>query len=345
MITQQTMRVLLAERPVNRPARPSDFLIERAPLRDLEDGEVLVRTIYLSLDPYMRGRMSAVKSYTAPVAVGDVMAGEVVGEVVASRDPAFAPGTHVLGDAGWQSHAILPGRILTPVARDGLPLSHHLGVLGMPGMTAYFALLDVCRPRAGETVLVSAAAGAVGQIVCQIAKLQGCRVVATAGADDKVAWLKDELGVDAAINYKGKDADRLAADLKEACPDGIDVFFDNVGGVLHDAVMRRLAMHGRIVICGTISVYDSLEQPEIGPRWLRQILVKRARIQGFLVSDYADRRSEFLDRMKQWLADGRVRYREDIAEGLERAPEAFIGMMAGANRGKQLVRVGAEDLP
>ncbi len=337
-MTEANRRIVLAERPVNRAVVETDFRLERTPLAVPDDGQVLVRTLWLSLDPYMRTRMSAMKSYTPPIGIGEVMIGEVVGEVVQSRHPEFNEGDCVLARSGWQAYTALPGDELTRIDADAAPLSHYLGVLGMPGMTAYFGLLDLGRPQPEQTVLVSAAAGAVGQIVGQIAKLKGCHVIGTAGSDDKLAYVTSELGFDGGINYKGKDAEVLAAEVAECCPAGVDVFFDSVGGTLHDAVMQNLAMHARTVIVGTIARANELESPDIGPRWLRQILVKRATVQGFLVWDYSDRTTEFRRVMSAWLREGRIKYREDAAEGLEAAPRAFIGMLAGHNLGKQLVR-------
>lgn len=333
-------RWLLAERPVNRPVRESDFRLDTAPLPQPGEGQVLLHTRYLSLDPYMRGRMSTGRSYAQPVAIGEVMTGEVVAEIVASRHPGFRPGDIVLARSGWQEYAVLPGAEAEKIDPAGMPLSYYLGILGMPGATAYFALLDIGKPKAGETVLVSAASGAVGQAVGQIAKLKGCRVIGTAGAADKIAYVKDELGFDAAIDYKGKDMQALADAFAALAPNGIDVFFDNVGGVVHDAAMLSLALHARIIICGAISIYNEMEKPDTGIRWMRQLLIKRALMKGFLVWDYREQNAEFRRTMSAWLREGKIRYREDIVEGIEATPRAFIGLLAGANRGKLLVRVG-----
>jgi NADPH-dependent curcumin reductase CurA len=335
-------RFLLADRPEGRAVRESDFRLGTTPLPAPGDGEVLVRTLYLSLDPYMRGRMSAARSYAPPVELGAVMAGEVVAEVVQSRAAGFAAGDKVLAYAGWQEYAAIPAKAcerIDPTLSDGLPLSYFLGVLGMPGATAYFALDTIGKPKSGETVLISAASGAVGQVAGQIAKLTGCKVVATAGSAEKLAYVTGELGFDVGIDYKDKDAKTLAAELAVHAPDGIDVFFDNVGGVTHDAVMMNLALRGRIIICGAISAYDRLGQPDVGPRWNRQLLVKRALMQGFLVGDHRARYPEFRARMGAWLKSGAIRYKEDIVDGIAAAPRAFIGLLAGANRGKMLVRV------
>ncbi len=336
------LRFLLAERPEGRAVRETDFRLESAPLPQPAEGQLLLRTLFLSLDPYMRGRMSAARSYAPPTEIGAVMTGEVVAEVMESRAAGFAQGDIVLAYAGWQQYAVLPAKACEKIDRaalGGLPLSYLLGALGMPGGTAYFALDTIGKPKAGETVLISAAAGAVGQVAGQIAKLAGCKVIATAGAADKLDYVTKELGFDIGIDYKGKDAAALSAELAQHAPQGIDVFFDNVGGVLHDAVMMNLALRARTIICGSISSYDRLGQPDIGPRRNRHLLVKRALVQGFLVGDHRARWGEFRARMTEWLRSGRIKYREDIVDGIEAAPRAFIGLLAGANRGKLLVRV------
>ncbi len=335
-------RLLLAERPEGRAVKASDFKFDVAPVASPAEGQVLLRTLFLSLDPYMRGRMSAARSYAVPVELGAVMTGEVVAEIVESRAPGFAPGDIVLAHAGWQEYAVMPAKAVERVDRaqlGDLPPSYLLGVLGMPGATAYFALETIGKPQPRETVLISAASGAVGQVAGQIAKLKGCRVIGTAGAADKLAYVTQELGFDAGIDYTGKDADALTTAIAAHAPSGVDVFFDNVGGVTHDAAMMNLALHARIIICGVISSYDRLGQPDIGQRWNRQLLVKRALMQGFLVSDHRARWGEFRAQMAAWLHGGRIRYREDIVDGIEAAPAAFIGLLSGANRGKMLVRV------
>lgn len=334
-------RFVLAERPVMRAPRPDDFRLVEGPLPRPQDGEVLVRTIFLSLDPYMRGRISAARSYARGVEPGETMVGEVVGEVLDARAPGFQAGDIVRGHLGWQNYGVLPAGQLHRIAADGYPLSYHLGVLGMPGRTAYFALLDIGRPQPGETVLVSAASGAVGQLVGQIARIKGARAVGIAGGQAKVDYVR-AIGFDAAFDYKGKDDEALAAAVAEACPDGVDVYFDNVGGAIHDAAMANLALRGRVIICGTISGYNRLEQPDIGRRHLRTLLVKRARMQGFLVSDYVAREAEFRADMPKWLKEGRIRYREDVIDGFERTPGAFAGLLEGKNFGKLVVRVGED---
>ncbi|HTZ78568.1 MAG TPA: NADP-dependent oxidoreductase [Stellaceae bacterium] len=339
---QSNTRIVLAERPANRPVRESDFAVETVSVPEPGEGEVLLRALWLSLDPYMRGRMSAARSYAKSVEIGAVMTGETVSEVIASRAAGFKPGDIVLAQSGWQQYAVLPAVETQRIEPSDMPLSYFLGVLGMPGLTAYSALLGVGQPKPGETVLISAASGAVGQLAGQIAKIKGCRVIGTAGAADKLAYVRDELGFDAVVNYKGKDHTALAAELAALAPDGIHVFYDNVGGAVHDAVMANLALHARVIIVGTIAIYDRLETPDTGIRWNRQLMVKRARMEGFLVWDWRHQTEEFRREVSAWLRSGKVRYREDIVDGIAAAPRAFMGLLAGENRGKMLVRVAAD---
>jgi NADPH-dependent curcumin reductase CurA len=301
-------------------------------------GQVLVQAIYLSVDPYMRGRMSDADSDVRPLAIGELMPGGVVGRVLESEDPKFAIGGIVQGMLGWQDYAVLPGNELRAIDEDLAPIQTALGVLGMPGLTAYFGLLDVCHPKAGQTVVVSGAAGAVGMLVGQLARIMGCRVVGVAGSDAKVSFLRNDLGFDGAFNYKTVPVPDWQGRLAELCPKGIDVYFDNVGGAISDAVLCLINVGARIAICGQISQYN-LEAAELGPRWFGQLAVKRAKAQGFLVSDYAERFPEGLRGMGQWLRQGKLKHPEDVAQGLENAPEAFIGMLKGRNLGKQLVQV------
>jgi NADPH:quinone reductase len=328
-------QITLASRPVGLP-KTSDFNLVYSPLPSPAAGEVLVRSIYLSLDPYMRGRMSDADSYARPVAIGEVMTGGAVALVVDSEDPSFRAGDAVEGMLGWQEYAVVRGREIRKLDPGLAPISTALGVLGMPGLTAFFGLLDICNPQRGETVVVSGAAGAVGMLVGQIAKIRGCRVVGVAGSGAKISWLLDELGFDAAFNYKA-DVD-FHAKLAELCPGGIDVYFDNVGGALTDAVLRRINARARVAVCGQISQYN-LEEPEVGPRWLGQLIVKQAKVQGFLVSGYAERFPEGLAQLARWLQQGKLKYREDVAQGIAAAPQAFIGMLQGKNQGKQLVQL------
>ncbi len=332
-------RIILARRPVGEPVA-EDFRLETGPVPQPGEGEVLVRTRLLSLDPYMRGRISGVKSYARGVEIGETMVGGTVGEVVASNDPAWKPGDTVLTASGWQDYAVAKGGTLARApGAEGVPLSAALGVLGMPGMTAYTGLREIGRPKSGETVVVAAASGAVGSVVGQIAKIMGCRVVGIAGGAEKVAYVKDVLGFDAAVDHRGSD---LPARLAEACPDGIDVYFENVGGAVWDAVFPLLNFFARIPVCGLIAQYNAVGTPE-GPdrfaAFMRQVLTKRLTMRGFIVSDFAALKPDFDRDMAVWVRDGRVKYREDVVDGLENAPAAFIGLLRGANFGKLVVRV------
>ena len=326
-------QVRLKSRPVGAPS-PANFDIVDAPMPVAADPEsVLRRTRYLSLDPYMRGRMSDAPSYATPVAVGATMVGHTVSEVIESRNPRFSPGDIVAGYDGWQQFAVSNGAELRKLD-PAVPMSASLGVLGMPGMTAYVGLLDIGQPRPGETVVVSAASGAVGSVVGQLAKIKGCRAVGVAGSPAKCRYVVDELGFDACVNYK---ADEFRTDLSNACPDGVDVYFENVGGAVLAAVLRLLNRGARIPLCGLIAEYNATENTP-GPN-LRPLLVNRALIKGFIVSDHNDRAPAFLQEMTPLVRDGRIRYREDIVEGLDAAPTAFIGLLEGRNFGKLLVRV------
>jgi NADPH-dependent curcumin reductase CurA len=336
-------RVLLKRRPVGEP-KPTDFEIADAPVPTPQDGEILVRTIWLSLDPYMRGRMNDVKSYAPSVELGQPMVGGTVGEVVESRDAAFRPGDFVLTYGGWQAYHIARSagaRVgpFGPIKLDprAAPISTALGVLGMPGMTAYVGLYDLGQPKPGETVVVSAAAGAVGSVVGQLAKIRGCRVVGIVSTREKCEYALKELDFDACVSYRVPD---LAAVLRDACPHGVDVYFDNVGGDVLKAVLRVVNPFARIPLCGIISQYNAAEPPP-GPN-LGPVLVNRVTIRGFIVSDHIDRMPQFLADCGRWVREGRLKYREEIVEGLDRAPEAFIGLLRGRNVGKMLVQVGAD---
>jgi NADPH-dependent curcumin reductase CurA len=334
-------QIVLASRPIGFP-KESDFKLVQSPIPSPGEGEVLVRSVYLSVDPYMRGRMNEVGSYAPPVKIGQVMVGGVAGQVVQSKDPGLAGGDYVAGEIGWQQYGVAPAATLRKLDPKIAPISTGVGVLGMPGMTAYFGLLDICDPKPGETVFVSGAAGAVGSLVGQIAKIKGCRAVGTAGSDRKVDYLISELGFDAAFNYKT--VGDYPAKLRELCPDGIDVYFDNVGGAITDAVFGQLNRRARISICGQISQYN-LEKPEMGPRLLWVLLVKQARAEGFLVPQFIDRWPEGIKQMASWVGEGKLKYHEDIEQGIENAPRAFIGMLNGKNLGKQLVQIAHEVFP
>lgn len=329
-------QIVLAARPIGFP-KDSDFKLIESPIPNAGDGQILVQSIFISVDPYMRGRMNDVKSYAPPVAIGGVMGGGAVGKVIQSNNAAFNEGDIVEGMFGWQEYAVSNGQGVRKIDPSLAPISTALGILGMPGLTAYFGLLEIGKPQPGETVVVSGAAGAVGSIVGQIAKIKGCRAIGIAGADDKVAYLTGELGFDAAFNYKT--VDDYHAKLKECCPNGIDVYFDNVGGAITDAVFRLINTKARISICGQISQYN-LEDVELAPRLiLTSLLVKQARAEGFLVFQFADRYPEALRQMSEWLNEGKLKYAEDIEEGIENTPRAFMAMLKGRNTGKQLVKI------
>jgi len=298
-----------------------------------------VRLLYVSVDPYMRGRMNDVKSYAPPAQIGEVMGAGAVGLVVNSQSAQFETGDFVEGFFGWQEYAISDGKGVRKLDPSLGSLSTALGVLGIPGLTAYFGLLDIGRPQRGETVVISGAAGAVGSIAGQIAKINGCRVVGIAGSDQKIACLRDELGFDAAFNYKT--TPDYYAELEELCPNGVDVYFDNVGGPITDAVFRFINTSARIVLCGQIAQYND-EKPGTGPRLLSRLIVKQARAEGFLVFQFAPRYAEGLKQMAAWLKAGKLKYREQFVDGIENTPRAFIGMLQGENTGKQLVRVAKE---
>jgi NADPH-dependent curcumin reductase CurA len=327
-------QVLLKRRPTGAPT-PADFAIAEAPLPDPGEGEVLVRGIYLSLDPYMRGRISGVRSYARPVEVGAVMEGRVVGEVARSRDPAFREGDYVLGGFGWQLYSAVSGKGLLKLDPAEAPLSTALGVLGMPGLTAYVGLSEIGRPQRGETVVVSAASGAVGAVVGQLAKQAGTRVVGIAGGADKCRWVETGLGFDACIDHRASD---LGVALDRACPKGIDVYWENVGGAVQHAVFPRLNDFGRIVMCGMVAEYNDVE-PRPGPN-LTSAVRRRLKIQGFIVSDQWQRFAEYRAMAAPLLKSGELKYREDIVDGLDRAPEAFIGLLQGRNFGKLVVKLG-----
>jgi NADPH-dependent curcumin reductase CurA len=329
-------QIRLKSRPAGMPSA-DNFETVDAPMPALGDGDVLRRTTYLSLDPYMRGRMSAGPSYAAPVNLNDVMCGHTVSEVVESRNPDFSRGDVVTGYDGWQEYAVSNGKDLRKLDPAAVPISTAIGVLGMPGATAYVGFLDIGQPRPGETVVVSAASGAVGSIVGQLAKIKGCRAVGIAGSPDKCRYVVDELGFDACINYK---TDDLVPALSAACPQGVDIYFENVGGRVFAAILRVINRGARIPLCGMIAEYNATADPG-GPN-LRPLLVQRAMIKGFIVSDHFDRFPAFLKEMTPLVREGRVKYREDIVEGLDAAPSALVGLFEGKNFGKMLVRVAPD---
>ncbi len=330
MTTSREIR--LAARPSGAP-QPSDFELAEVDLPEPGEGELLIRNACLSVDPYMRGRMNDARSYLPPFQLGEPLSGGAVGQVVVSHNDEWPEGSWVVHSLGWREAAVSDGTGLLPVDPSLAPVSTALGVLGMTGLTAYVGLLDVGRVREGETVFVSGAAGAVGSVAGQIAKLKGCRVIGSAGTPDKVAWVR-ELGFDEVFDYR-------ETDTREALAEGIDVYFDNVGGATLEAAIGALRRNGRVVACGAISQYNATEaQP--GPRNLFMVVTKRLRIEGFIVSDHYDRFPAFLADMGAWVREGKVRYRETIVEGIENAPAAFMGLLQGDNVGKMLVKVGPE---
>jgi NADPH-dependent curcumin reductase len=326
-------RILLAGRP-QAAVTLENFRIEEAPVPQPGEGEVLVRNEWLSLDPYMRGRMSEAKSYVPPVEVGGLMVGQTVGEVVDSRHPGFHRGDRVLTSLGWQAYGVAKGKELRIVDAAHVPASYYLGILGMPGLTAWFGLLEIGKPKAGETLVVSAASGAVGSVVGQLGKSKGMRVVGIAGGREKCDYVVRELGFDACVDYK---AGRLQDDLRAACPSGIDVDFENVGGEILDTVLRQMNVFSRIVVCGLIAEYNAT-QP-YAYRAMRSILVNRIRMQGMIVFDWKERYEEALADLGARVAAGKLRYKESVVEGLENAPRGLIELLAGKNFGKQLVKL------
>jgi NADPH-dependent curcumin reductase CurA len=326
-------QILLKSRPEGAPSA-DNFQLTEAPIPEPGDGEVLMRTLYLSLDPYMRGRMSAAKSYAAPAAVGQPMVGGTVGEIVASRNAKYAVGDIVLGYGGWQDYAVSNGAGLRKLDPSAAPVSIALGVLGMPGMTAYVGLLEIGQPKGGETVVVAAASGAVGSVVGQIAKIKGCRAVGIAGGPEKCRFVAEELEFDACVDHRAQDFSRR---LEAACPKGIDVYFENVGGAVQQAVWPLLNDFARIPVCGLIAQYNATA-PMPGPDMF-SVLRKRLLLRGFIVTDFAAKQAEFLRDMGEWVRSGRVKYREHVVDGLENAPESFLGLLQGKNFGKMLVRV------
>ncbi|MEO7337989.1 MAG: NADP-dependent oxidoreductase [Caldimonas sp.] len=332
-------QIHLASRPDGEPTA-ANFRFVDAPVAELREGQVRVRNHYLSLDPYMRGRMNDAKSYAVPQELGAVMGGGTVGEVVESRHASYKPGDHVVGMGGWQQSFVADGAatgMLRKVDTARIPLSAYLGAVGMPGVTAWYGLMKICEPKAGQTIVVSAASGAVGSVVGQLAKARGCRAVGTAGGPDKCRYVVEELGFDACIDYKAHaEPQSLVAALKEATPDGIDGCFENVGGAVLDATLGRMNAFGRIALCGMISGYNGEPIPLRHPQL---ILQSRLRVEGFIVSEHMDVWPEALKELGTLVATGKLKYRESIAEGLDAAPEAFIGLLKGRNFGKQLVKL------
>ena len=341
MSAEKNRQILLASRPEGEP-RPENFKLVETEIPKAGLDQMLLQTIYLSLDPYMRGRMSAGPSYAAPVEVGGVMEGRAVCEVVTSNIPHFRGGDIVVATTGWQDYLLSDGRGVQKVDPALAPISYFIGVLGMPGLTAYTGLLNIGRPRSGETLVVAAASGAVGSVVGQIGKIKGCRVIGIAGGDQKCRFVKEELGFDECLDHRAPD---LAPLLREACPKGIDIYFENVAGAVFDAVLPLLNNFARIPVCGLIAQYSATSLPagpDRVPLLMREILVKRLTFRGFIVYDFAAQADDFLREMSGWLREGRVKYREDITDGLENAPRELIGLLKGENFGKKLIRLHPE---
>jgi hypothetical protein len=328
-------QIVLASRPKGMPDA-STFQFQAVQLPDVKDGEVLVRATHFSVDPYMRGRMNDAKSYIPPFEVGQPIAGGAIAEVIESKADGFAPGDLVTGSLPWATQAVVAGKTLKKIDTSLAPASYYLGVLGMPGLTAYFGLLDIGKPKAGETVVVSGAAGAVGILVGQIAKIQGCRVIGIAGSDDKVTLLKEQFGFDDVVNYKT--APDLSRAIADACPNGVDVYFDNVGGEVSDAVIQHLNVHARIPLCGQIALYNTTEVP-IGPRIQPMLLTRSVLMQGFTIGNYQARFGEGIHQLAAWVEEGKLRYTETIVKGFDKLPEAMLGLFTGQNTGKMLVEV------
>ncbi|HUS24599.1 MAG TPA: NADP-dependent oxidoreductase [Candidatus Binatia bacterium] len=327
----------LAQRPVGLPKR-SDFQLLETPVAEPADGQVLVKVLMLSLDPAMRGWMNQGKSYIPPVNIGEVMRAGGGGVVLKSKDPAFKAGDHVTGMFGVQDYAVLAAKDLTRVDVREVPLQRYLNVLGHAGVTAYYGLLDVGQPRPGDTVVVSGAGGAVGSVVGQIAKIKGCRAIGIAGGPDKCRWLTEDLGFDAAIDYKAGGIPDLIMQLREHCPKGVNVYFDNVGGDILDTVLTQLALKARVVVCGAISQYNATQAPK-GPSNYLSLLVNRARMEGMVVFDYAARYGEAIAQMAQWMKEGQLKAREDVVSGLETFPESLLKLFSGENTGKLVLKV------
>ena len=337
MNAKVSREIRLKNRPVGLPAE-SDFELAEVTIPEVRTSEILVQNIYMSVDPYMRGRMVDRKSYLPPFQLNQPLEGSCVGRVVESKNEQFQVGDFVLGRLGWRENFISDGKGILKIDPKVAPIQAFLGTLGMPGLTAYVGLLDIGKPKAGETVFVSAAAGAVGSVVCQIAKLKGCYVVGSAGSDAKVSWLLEEAGVDAAYNYKK--VENVITEVGKNCPKGIDVYYENVGGIHLQAALAHMNKFGRIVMCGTIATYNAT-QPVAGPTNLSNVTTKQLTLQGFIVGDRQNKLQQFYADMGKWIAEGKIKWKETIVEGLENAPRAFIGLFKGENLGKMIVKIGA----
>ena len=338
MTQTKSREIRLKNRPEGLPGE-NDFELAEVELPDPSEGEILVQNIYMSVDPYMRGRMYDRESYIPPFQIGKPLEGGCIGRVIESKNGPFQIGDNVVGMLGWREHFVSDGQGLLKIEPGIAPIQTHLGILGMPGLTAYAGLLHIGNPKEGETVFVSAASGAVGSVVCQIAKLKGCHVVGSAGSDEKISWLLNEAGIDAAFNYK-KVTD-IIAEVGKHCPQGIDVYFENVGGAHLEAALEHMNPHGRIVMCGMISMYNATE-PVPGPANLAHIITKKLTMQGFIVTDHFDKMQQFHKDMAKWIGEHKIKWKETVVDGIENAPGAFIGLFKGENFGKMIVKIGSD---
>lgn len=327
-------QIVLASRPKGLPTK-ENFRTETISLPDLEDGEVLIKGLFYSVDPYMRGRMNDVKSYSPPYLVDAPIVGGVVAEIEESKSADFKKGDIITGMLSWATKFVISSKAIKKIDISLAPPSYYLGILGMPGLTAYFGLIDIGKPKSGDTVVISGAAGAVGVVVGQIAKLNGCKVVGIAGSDDKIKMLKEEFDFDEVINYKT--TSNINEAIKKACPNGVDIYFDNVGGEISDAVIANINFHSRIVLCGQISLYNTTEKP-VGPRLQPMLLTRSVLMQGFIVSNYQSRFREGIQQLSQWVKEGKLKYKETIVDGFDKLPEALIGLFYGNNSGKMIVK-------
>lgn len=328
-------QILLTKRPKGLPDDTTFKFVETV-VPEPVNGEVLVKAQYLSVDPYMRGRMSDAKSYARPFEVGEPLKGRAVGKVVKSEHPEFETGDTVVGDLDWADYTVSNGQNLRKIDPEQAPVTTALYVTGMPGLTAYFGFLDIGKPKVGETVVVSGAGGAVGMIVGQIAKLKGCHIVGITGSEEKIIYLKEKLGFDSVINYKT--TSNIQQELEKTCPKGVDIYFDNVGGEISDAVFSQLNFHSRVALCGQIAHYNDTEI-KMGPRFLTNFLKRSVLLKGFIISNYTDRHEEGIHTLSKWVKEGKVTYKENVVVGLENAPDAFLGLFRGDNLGKQLVKI------
>ncbi|ALX49585.1 NADP-dependent oxidoreductase [Lentibacillus amyloliquefaciens] len=338
-MTRVNNQIILAERPQGMPGSDT-FQFVKKDVEDVKEGQILIKTLYVSVDPYMRGRMANVESYVEPFKLGEVIGGGSIGEVIESKSDQFTEGNVVTGAFGWQEYYVAGENEVRQIDPSNAPVTTNLHILGMTGLTAYFGLLDIGTPKEGETVVISGAAGSVGSTAGQIAKIKGARVVGIAGSEEKISLLKDELNFDEGINYKT--SNDIKEDLKQACPNGVDVYFDNVGGEISDTVMTQLNKYARIPACGAISAYN-MEEQDIGPRVQQTLIKKSALMQGFIVGNYSERFKEGAKHLGQWLQEGKLTYRETIKEGFENIPEAFLDLFRGKNIGKLLVKVGERE--